>query len=435
MRTPNRGLRWAALIAAMALLLAACGGRDDTTTAPSDDDTEDTTPSPGITDTEIKFGGSYPFSGPASAYGTIGKAADAYFKYVNEELGGVKMGDGKTRKIVFTSLDDGYAPPRAVENAKRFMEQDKVFGLFNTLGTANNVAIWDETNRQEVPQVFVATGASAFGADVEAHPFTTGWQPAYSTESAVYAQYLKEKKPNAKVGILQQNDDYGKDYVEAFKKAIEGTKVSIVATETYEVADPTVDSQVTNLSKSGADTFFNVSTPKFAAQAIKKVAETGWKPLHLLNSVSASPVAVIKPAGPQNAVGIVTATYIKDAADPQWANDAGMKQYLALAAKYAGGQFNPLDSFGVYGFAVGETLVKALEKTEKPTRAAFMKAIRSLDDVEISLLLPGVTLNMDGADDGFPIESMQIAEWTGDRFELKGKVVSFEGKTPAGDEG
>lgn len=431
----TRRVRWLALLAVFAMLLGACGGgRDDDNASPGGQTGDDgeVTPSPGISDTEIKIGGSYPFSGPASAYGAIGKAVNAYFKYVNDEQGGVKMGDGKTRKINFISYDDAYAPPRAVENAKKLIEQDRVFALFNTLGTPNNLAIWDYTNQQKVPQVFVATGSSAWGRDIEAHPWTTGWQPAYPTEAAIYAAYLKENKPNAKVAILMQNDDYGKDYVTGFEKAIEGSDVKIVARQTYEVTDPTVDSQVTNLSQSGADTFFNVTTPKFAAQAIKKVGQLGWKPLHLLNSVSASTESVLKPAGLENAQGIVSAAYLKDPSDPQWADDEGMKRYQELAKKYGGGEFNPIDPFGVYGFSVAETLVKALENTEQPTRESFMEAVRSLE-TELPLLIPGIKLEMGDGDD-FPLESMQISVFKGDSYQLEGDVItSFEGKTPTPD--
>ncbi|HEX2850195.1 MAG TPA: ABC transporter substrate-binding protein [Acidimicrobiales bacterium] len=414
------------MVAALLTLAAACGGRSNSSS--SSGSSGSTASSPGITDTEVKLGGSYPFSGPASAYGAIGKTLEGYFKYVNDQ-GGVKMGDGKTRKITFTTYDDAYTPANAVANAKRLVEQDQVFALFNTLGTANNTAIMDYANQQKVPQLYVATGAGTFGVNPTAHPFTTGWQLAYPTEAAIYGQYLKDSKPDAKVAVLYQNDDYGKDYLNAFKKAIQGTQIKIVSEQSYETTDPTVDSQVTNLAQTGADVFFNVTTPKFAAQAIKKAGELGWKPLQLLNSVSASITAVLKPAGFENAQNIVSATYIKDPTDPQWDNDAAMKKYKELLPKYASG-VDPANSFGVYGFAVGETMVKALEATKKPTRDALMQAVRSMKGVEIGLLLPGVKVTMDGTKDGYPVESGQIVAFKTDRFVLQGKLIdTYEGKS------
>src|SRR5512132_111977 len=242
---------------------------------------------PGVTDDTIKLGGSYPFSGPASAYGTIGRAAKAHFDWVNSK-GGVNG-----RKIQFVTLDDGYDPARAVSNARRLITQDKVFALFNTLGTANNLAIWDYVNQQKVPQLYVATGASEWGKDVAKHPYTIGWQPDYVTEATAYADYVKKNKPNAKVAVLYQNDSFGKDLLGGFEKGIEGSNVKIVARESYEVTDPTVAPQVAKLARSGADTFLNVTTPKPGAQAIGAVAKSGWKPLHILNNVAASHTLVL----------------------------------------------------------------------------------------------------------------------------------------------
>lgn len=426
----DRRLRWLITLLATASLLAACGGRDDessTSTVGNDSSGGDVEPSPGITDSEVTLGGIYPLSGPASAYGTIAKAVEGCLKNTNEQ-GGVEMGDGKTRTIKLVVEDDGYAPDRAVAASRKLVEQEQVFALFNTLGTPSNTAIWDYTNQQKIPQFFVATGAGQWGADVDSHSWTIGWQLPYPTEAAIYAHWLGENHPDAKVAVLYQNDDYGKDYLDGFKKAIEGSKITIVEEQSYEVSDPTVDSQVTNLSGTDADVFFNITTPKFAAQAIKKAGELGWKPVQLLNSVSASITSVIQPAGFENAQNIVTATYIKDPSDPQWADDEAMTEYKELIKKYT--DVDPNNSFGVYGFAVCESLVKVLEQTEAPTREALMDAVRNMDGIEIGLLLPGITLTTSGSEDGYPIETGQVSKFVKDRFELQGDPISFEGKTP-----
>ena len=303
--------------------------------------------------------------------------------------------------------------------------------MFNPLGTPPNSATWEYYNQQEMPNIYLATGASKWGADPEEHPWTIGWQPAYPTESAIYASFLKDTKPDAKVAVLYQNDDYGKDYLDGFKRAIEGTNIKIVAEQPYATTDPTVDSQVQNLSTTGADVFFNITTPRFAAQAIKKAGEIGWKPLQLLNSVSASKATVLTPAGLQNAQGIYSAAYYKDASDPQWANDPAMVDFKTRLAKYGPG-LDPLNPFTAFGFNVGETMVKTLENTKAPTREALMESVRSLDH-QTALLLPGIRVKT-GEGDGFPIEAMQLQQFNGDRWELKGRVIDYEGKTPVGEE-
>jgi branched-chain amino acid transport system substrate-binding protein len=404
-----RGIRlyaWPALIAAAVLLLVAGCGRD-----------EGGEQSPGITKTEIKLGGSYPFSGPASAYKSIAEGANAYFDLVNSK-GGV---DG--RKIKFVTLDDAYEPPRAVQNARRLVEEEKVFALFNTLGTPNNLAIWDYLNQQKVPQAFVATGASDWGADPDKHPWTIGWQPDYVTEAQTYADYLKQQKPNAKVAVLYQNDGFGKNLLGGFEKAIKGSGVKVVAKESYEVTDPTIASQIRKLAASGADTFLNVTTPKFSAQAIAAIAKSDWKPLHILNNVGASKTLVLTPAGLDNSKGIISTAYFKDPEDPQWANDPAMREYKATLKRFSP-KSNPNDPFHVYGWGAAQSMVTALKNMKEPTREAFMEAARHLNSTP-PILLPGIDVKTEDGD-GYPIEAMQIQRFNGDRWDLQGKVVSIE---------
>ena len=370
---------------------------------------------PGVTDDTIKLGGSYPFSGPASAYGTIGRAAKAHFDWVNSK-GGVNG-----RKIQFVTLDDGYDPARAVSNARRLITQDKVFALFNTLGTANNLAIWDYVNQQKVPQLYVATGASEWGKDVAKHPYTIGWQPDYVTEATAYADYVKKNKPNAKVAVLYQNDSFGKDLLGGFTKGIQGSNVKIVARESYEVTDPTVAPQVAKLARSGADTFLNVTTPKPGAQAIGAVAKLGWKPLHILNNVAASKTLVLKPVGFPAAQGIVSMTYFKDPEDPQWANDPAMKEYKTQLKKF-GPRLNPDEPFNAYGWAAAATMVKALQEMgDEPDREKLMDAVRNMD-TEVGLLLPEVRVKT-GDGDGYPLQSVQMMRFRDENWQLLGQVI------------
>lgn len=415
----DRPLRRLAALGAAGILLAACGGgRGDSAGGGGET-------SPGITDTEVTLGGSYPLSGPASAYATINDAVTACFDKVNDQ-GGVEMADGQTRQINFISYDDAYEPSRIVENARRLVEQDQVFALFNTLGTPGNTAIIDYMNEQEVPHLFLATGASKWGADPETYPWTIGWQPAYSTEAAIYAEYLKQENPDATVAVLYQNDDYGEDYLSGFKEAIAGSDIEIVDERSYQVSDPSVDSQVTNLAQSDADVFFNITTPKFATQAIARKHEIGWDALQLLNNVSTSIESVLEPAGLEAAEGAITAAYIKEPSDPQWEDDPTMQQYFEDAEEY--GDFNVMDPFGTFGFAVCDTMVKVLEDTQEPTRAALMEVVRSMD-YEIPLLLPDVKVKT-GEGDSFPIETEQLQRFNGETWELFGDTISYEGQTP-----
>ena len=397
---------WLAMLLAACLAVAACGRGDD------DDDGGGT--DPGISEDSIKLGGSYPLSGPASAYSSIEQGAQAHFKFVNAN-GGV---DG--RKIEFVTLDDAYEPPKAVQNARRLIEEEQVFALFNTLGTANNAAIWDYTNQQEVPQLFVATGASLWGADVDEHPWTMGWQPDYVTESQVYADFLEKEKPNAKVAVLYQNDAFGEDLLNGFKKATEGTDIKVVAEESYEVTDPTVSSQMSKLASSDADTFLNITTPKFGAQAIVAADKLGWKVLHIINNVSASKLLVLEPAGLDKAQGLISTAYFKDPASPEWQDDESMTEFKDALAKYEP-RANPEDPNCVFGWAAAETMVEALKGMEEPTRQALMDSARSLD-LEVPILLPEVEVKT-GADDGYPIEAMQIQRFEGENWQLQGEVI------------
>jgi branched-chain amino acid transport system substrate-binding protein len=376
---------------------------------------------PGASDTEIKIGNTNPYSGPASAYGLIGKTIDAYFKKVNAE-GGING-----RKINFISYDDGYSPPKAVEQVRKLVESDEVLLVFQPLGTPSNTAIQKYMNSKKVPQLFVATGATKWG-DPQHFPWTMGWQPTYQAEGQIYAKYIMKTHPNAKIAILFQNDDYGKDYVKGLKDGLgDKAKTMIVSELPYEPADPTVDSQIVSLKNSGADVFFNVTTPKFAAQAIKKAHEIGWKPVHLLNNVSNSVGSVLKPAGFEASKDVLSTGYLKDPTDPTWDNDAGKKEWLAFMDKYFP-DGDKTSSFTVYGYTVAQTLAQVLKQAgDNLTRENVMKQAASLKDLAQPMLLPGITINT-SAKDFYPIEQMQMQKFNGERWELFGPVISGSGE-------
>ena len=371
----------------------------------------------GASDSEIKIGNTNPYSGPASAYGTIGKTIDAYFKKVNAE-GGING-----RKVNFITYDDGYSPPKAVEQVRKLVESDEVLLVFQPLGMPSNTAIQKYMNSKKVPQLFVATGATKWG-DPKGNPWTMGWQPTYQAEGQIYAKYIMKNHPNAKIGILFQNDDYGKDYVKGIKDGLgDKAKTMIVSEQPYEPADPTVDSQIVSLKGSGADVFFNVTTPKFAAQAIKKAAEIGWKPVHLLNNVSNSVGSVLKPAGLEASKDVLSTGYLKDPTDPTWNDDAGKKEWLAFMEKYFP-DGDKTSSFTVYGYTVAQTLHQTLKQAgDDLTRANVMKQAASLKGLKLPMLLPGIEINT-GATDFYPIEQMQMQKFTGERWELFGPVIS-----------
>ena len=368
----------------------------------------------GATDKEIKVGHINPYSGPASAYGAIGKSIGAYFDKINAE-GGING-----RMVKFISLDDGYNPAKTVEQARKLVEEEEVLLTFQTLGTPPNSAIHKYMNTKKVPQLFVATGATKWG-DPKNFPYTMGWQPNYQSESKIYVAHILENKPDAKIAILYQNDDYGKDYLKGFEDGLgDKARTMIVSKVSYEVTDPTVDSQMVSLKASGADTFFNITTPKFAAQAIKKAAELGWKPAHYLNSVSSAVGSVLVPAGIEASMGIITAGYIKDPTDPQFQKGKEWDDWLAYMKKYhPSGDLK--DNFNVYGYTVAQTLVQVIKQAgDNLTRDNIMKQAASLD-MTLPMLLPGVNLKT-GPDDFYPIEREQLMRFDGKTWQLFGKV-------------
>ena len=373
----------------------------------------------GATDKEIKIGNIMPYSGPASAYGVIGRVEAAYFRKINDE-GGING-----RKIDFISYDDGYSPPKTVEQARKLVEDDQVLFIFNSLGTPTNTAIEHYMNEENVPQLFVATGATKWNNPKE-FPWTMGWQPSYQTEGRIYASYLLKEKPNARIAVLFQNDDYGKDYLKGLTDGL-GSKAKsmIVAEQSYDVSEPTVDSQIVNLQASGADVFVDIATPKFAAQSIRKTHEVGWHPMFILNNVSASVGSVLKPAGLDASQGIISAAYLKDATDPEWKNDKDMKDWNAFMNKYAP-DADRSDASTVYAYAVARTMVQVLEQCGNDlTRANVMKQAANLKNYDPGLLLPGIKINT-SATNFAPIQQLQLTRFEGTSWKRFGPVMSGE---------
>jgi branched-chain amino acid transport system substrate-binding protein len=372
---------------------------------------------PGITDTEIKIGQTMPYSGPASAYGAVGRADTAYFNMINE-AGGING-----RKINLLSVDDGYSPPKTVEQIRRLVEQDRVAFIFNSLGTPCNSAIRGYLNTNKVPQLFVATGASKFG-DPEHFPWTIGWQPNYRTEAGIFAKHILATKPDAKIGMLYQNDDFGKDYLIGLKAGLGAKSATLVVEElSYDVSDPTIDSQIITLLDSGVDTFVIAATPKFAAQAIRKSYDIGWKPVQYVTNVSASVGAVMKPAGIEKGIGIMTGAYGKEATDPKWTNDAGMQQWLAFMKKYMPNA-DVSDDNHIVGYGVASTLVQVLKQCGADlSRERIMKEAANLKDFDLPTLLPGIKINT-APDNFYPIRQMQLQRFSGQSWELFGDVIN-----------
>ncbi len=370
---------------------------------------------PGASDREIKIGNTNPYSGPASAYGTIGKTIAAYFKMVNEQ-GGING-----RKVNFISYDDGYSPPRTVEMARKLVEQDEVLFVFQTLGTPSNTAIHKYMNMKKVPQMHVATGATKWN-DPKNHPWTMGWQPNYQAEAKIYAQHILKTKPDAKIAVLYQNDDYGKDYLKGFHDGLGAKKGMIVREASYEVAEPTVDSQIVQLQASGADVFFNITTPKFAAQAIRKAYDLGWKPVHYLNNVSIGIGSVLTPAGLDKSVGLITTAYIKEPTDKQFENDPAIVQWREFMKKhYPDGSL--IDNLNVYGYSVGATIAQVLRQCgDNLTRENVMRQAANMKGWRPDTLLPGVAINT-SADDFAPIEAVQLQRFNGKEWVRFGEVM------------
>jgi branched-chain amino acid transport system substrate-binding protein len=371
----------------------------------------------GASDTGIKIGNIMPYSGPLSAYGVIGTTEAAYFNKINAD-GGIKG-----REINFISYDDGYSPPKTVEQARKLVESDEVLFIFNSLGTPPNTAIQKYMNTKKVPQLFVATGATKWN-DPRNFPWTMGWQPNYQDEARIYAKYILKEKPDARIGVLYQNDDFGKDYLVGLRDGL-GEKAAsmIIAEDAYEVAEPTIDSHIVKMKSLNANVFVDIASPKFAAQAIKKTAEIGWKPMHILTNVSASVGAVMKPAGIDASQGIISSAYLKDPTDPQWKNDPGLKAWNEFLEKYYP-EANRADGGVVYAYTVAQTLVHVLKACgDNLTRENVMKQAASIKDLELDGLLPGIRVNT-SANDFAPISQVQLMKFKGETWERFGDIIS-----------
>ena len=372
----------------------------------------------GATDTEIKIGHTNPYSGNASAYGVIGKTIEAFFKKVNDD-GGING-----RKINFISYDDGYSPPKTVEMVRKLVEEDKVLFVFQTLGTPPNTAIQKYLNGKKVPQLFVATGASKWGHYKE-NPWTMGFQTDYVTESVIYAKHIMANVKDPKIGVLMQNDDYGKDYYEGFKEGLGKDVGKIVKHVSYETTDPTVDSQVIQLKDSGANVFFNIAIPKFAAQAMRKAGDLNWKPIQYLNNVSSSVASTMKPAGFENGQGVVTAQYLMDPTDKQWDDHADMKAWVAWMGKYNSGA-SLQDASNVFAYAVASLMHETLKKCgDDLTRENLMRQAANFQKFRLPLVLPGITVSTSPTD-YYPIQAVQLSRFKGETWELFGEVMHAE---------
>ena len=371
---------------------------------------------PGVTPTEILVGGTAPLTGPASAYASIARGAEAYLKHVNAR-GGVH---GRT--VSYRYLDDGYDPGRAVQVTRQLVEQDGVFAVFNSLGTEHNVAVRSYLNARKVPQLFVASGATTFGRDATAYPWTLGFQPSYATEGTIYGTYLARTRRGARVGVLFQNDEYGKDLLAGLRRAVARSSVRVVATQSYEVADADVQSQVAKLKASGADVFAVFATPKFATQAYVSATKLGWRPLVLLNAVSnaSTVMRTIAAGGASGLLGrTISIAYLKDPTDPTWRGDAGVRTYRDVLRRHAP-RARADDVFHLYGMAVAHELVRVLRAAgPQPTRAKVMRAARTLNDPANPFLLPGIVVRT-GRGDGFPVENVVLQRWQGGRWHTFG---------------
>lgn len=395
-----------ALLSAFALIMTCCDGA----LAQKAFD-------PGVSDTEIKIGNTMPYSGPASAFGVIGKAEAAYFRMIND-AGGIHG-----RKIKFISYDDGYSPAKTVEQTRKLVEDDQVLLVFGSVGTGSNAAVRKYMNEKQVPQLFIASGASKWN-DPKNYPWTMGFTPSYETEGYIYARHVLRERPAAKIAILFQNDDFGKDYLKGIKRGLgENSASMIVAEEAFDVSEPTIDSHLVKLKATGADVLFDIATPKFAAQAIRKVAELGWKPLHVLSYTSASIGSVIKPAGFENAQGLISAAYFKDPNDPAWQDDAGLRQLNGFLDGYFPGS-DRSDTLIVNGYNTAQALVYLLKQCgDDLTRENVMRQAANLKDVELGMLLPGIRLNTSPSDFA-PVKQWRLMRFEGTTWHLFGDVMS-----------
>jgi branched-chain amino acid transport system substrate-binding protein len=371
-------------------------------------------PDPGISDTEIVIGSSYPFSGPGAAYGAVSEGAQAYFNLVNER-GGIAG-----RKIRSILLDDAYQPSKVVTNVRQLVERDKVFAIFNIGGTAHNLAVLNYINQTKVPQLYINTGAVVFGDTPDKNPWTLIGIPSYASEATAFVRYIEKVKPDAKIAVLYQSDAFGQDLLSAFEKALKGAKPHIVAKESYNPTEPSVDSQVSKLHRSGADVFVSFTIPKFASQAVRRLAELNWKPLHLMTSVSASTELVLKPAGLDASQGIVSTAFLKDPTDPKFASDPAVIEYQTALKKWFPNA-NPNDPLRIRGWALAQVMVKALQDMKTPTRVGLMAAATNMD-AELPMFLPGIRI-VTAPDDFFPIEHLTIEKFEGDRWVLQGDPI------------
>jgi branched-chain amino acid transport system substrate-binding protein len=370
---------------------------------------------PGVTPTEVKIGNTVPYSGPASAYGVLGKLETAFFGMVND-AGGVGG-----RKINYVSLDDAYSPPKTVEQVRRLVEEEGVDFTFATLGTPTNSAIVRYMNQKKVPQLFVSTGADKWG-DYKTFPWTIGWQPSYRTEAQIYAKYILAQKPNAKIAILYQNDDFGKDYPAGVKDVLGDKYEKMVVAATYETTDPTIDSQLTTLQASGADVLLVAAIPKFAAQSIRKTHDLNWQPMFFMSNVSISVGAVMTPAGPENGVGIISAAYLKDSTDSTWKNDAGMNEWRGFMTKYMPGA-DQTDGGYIAAYGLSKTMLDVLKQCDGDfSRDNVMKQVNNLHEIENPVLLPGIKINTSPTNH-HPIRAMQLEKWDGKSWGLFGEVI------------
>ncbi|GAA1007979.1 branched-chain amino acid ABC transporter substrate-binding protein [Acrocarpospora pleiomorpha] len=400
---------------AAALSLTACGGRGS----------NDSSAIPGVTDSEIILGSSYPYSGPASAFGTIGKGIATYFDYLNAEKGGVKMGDGKTRKIKFISYDDSYAPEKQLANAQKLVEQDKVFATFAMFGTPTHLAAVDYLNAKKVPDVWVNSVSAQFSVESTKWPFTLAFPPTGQTEVDVLATYLGQTKPDAKIGLLFQNDDTGKGAVAQLEKNVAGTRMKLVAKESYEVTDPTVDSQVTNLVQSGADVIWMAVAPKQGAQAIKRSAELKFKGVRIISTTASSVAAVLTPAGLEASKGLISTAFTKDASDPKWASDPDVVEANRIIEKYGKG-LKANDSLALTGINAAQIMERTLERMDEPTRDSLMKTVRTIDPpLQLPLVLPGVTVST-GPDKLLAVTILQVQQFDGAAWQSVGEPVSLD---------